>query len=327
MYIRLLTGIVVKEVEYIMISFENVSKFILSDVSIHIPEGITLGLIGATGSGKTTFVKLCCGLLEADRSEREYKKRGRVYVMGHEPVLMAGKRVFDIGVLFADIPLFNAEGSILDNYDNLRHIYRLNKKYFDDEYERISRELDFKELKDYKVSELSLGQRRRAELGAVLIHNPRLLILDEPSIGLDQNGKNVLRRLIKERAKAGLTTIVTSHDMADITEVCDRICILDKGSICYYGSKELLLKKYAPIDVMNITLIDKMPDIQDLPVESYCIEGELLKLIYNSNHITSAEILKVILQQVPIREVSIHKPDLTDVIMRIERGITDEQFY
>ncbi len=300
-----------------MISFENVSKFILKDVNIHIPEGTTLGIIGATGSGKTTFIKLCCGLLEADR----------VYVMGCKPVSALGKKDTSIGVLFADMSALQPEENVANNFDIIRHIYRLDKKTFEESYQGISRELNIEQLQYEKLSDLSLGQRRRVELGATFIHNPRLLLLDEPSIGLDQGGKNAVRRLIKQRSESGLTTIVTSHDMADITDVCDRICILDKGRVCYYGSKELLLKKYAPVDIMKVTLQGKIPDIEDLPVKRYQIEGNVLKLIYNSNYITSAEILKVILSKTSIKEVSIHKPDLTDVIMKIERGMTDEQFY
>lgn len=300
-----------------MISFENVSKFILKDVTIHIPEGTTLGIIGATGAGKTTFIKICCGLLEADR----------VYVMGCKPVSMLGKKGTSIGALFADILALQPEESVFNNFDNLRHIYRLDRKIFEESYQSICKELNIEQFQYEKLSGLSLGQRRRVELGASLIHNPRLLLLDEPSIGLDQGGKNAIRRLIKQRANNGLTTIVTSHDMADITDVCDRICILDKGSICYYGSKELLLKKYAPVDIMTVTLNGRIPDMEDLPVKSYQIDGDVLKLIYNSNHITSAEILKVILSKTSIKEVSIHKPDLTDVIMKIERGMMDEQFY
>ena len=300
-----------------MISFENVSKFILKDVNIHIPEGTTLGIIGATGAGKTTFIKLCCGLLEADR----------VYVMGCKPVSALGKKDTSIGVLFADMSALQPEENVANNFDIIRHIYRLDKKIFEESYQGISKELNIEQLQYEKLSDLSLGQRRRVELGVTFIHNPRLLLLDEPSIGLDQGGKNAVRRLIKQRSKSGLTTIVTSHDMADITDVCDRICILDKGRVCYYGSKELLLKKYAPVDIMKVTLQGKIPDIEDLPVKRYQIEGNVLKLIYNSNYITSAEILKVILSKTSIKEVSIHKPDLTDVIMKIERGMTDEQFY
>ena len=303
-----------------MISFENVNKFILSDVSVHIPEGATVGLIGATGSGKTTFVKLCCGLLAPDNMPHT----GRVCVMGHEPVSVLGKRESDIGVLFAHLPALQADETVMDNFDSLRQIYRLGREYFDAAYKRLSKELGFETLADKKVSSLSLGQRRRVELGATLIHNPKLLLLDEPTIGLDQSGKKAVRELIKDRAAAGLTTIVTSHDMIDISEVCDRICILDKGRICYYGSRDVLFKKYAPVDIMYLTLQGKIPDIEDLPLISYQIDDKKLKLIYNSNHITSAEILKVILSKCQVRDVSIKKPDLTDVIIKIERGITDE---
>ncbi|MBQ9700674.1 MAG: ABC transporter ATP-binding protein [Lachnospiraceae bacterium] len=302
-----------------MISFENVSKFILKDVSIHIPSGITVGVIGATGAGKTSFIKLTCGLLKPDS--------GKVHTMGKEPVSELGKAGNSMGVLFAHLPVLQAEESVISNFENLKLIYGLVDEEFGSEYEKLSEALGYGQFEHQKVRSLSLGQRRRVELGAVLIHKPKLLLLDEPTIGLDQNAKDIFREIIKDRETEGLTTIITSHDMSDISETCDRICILDNGRICYYGNRELLLKRYAPVDVMRLTLQGKLPDIEDLPVKKYSINGDKLELIYNSNHITSAEILKVILAKCPIKEVSISKPDLADVIMKIERGIADEQFY
>lgn len=302
-----------------MISFENVSKFILSDVRVHIPKGTTVGVIGATGSGKTTFIKLACGLLMPDR--------GNVYTMGKEPVSELGKFGKSMSVLFAHLPVLQSEKTVISNFHDFKIIYQLSDEIYDETYKKISEELGYHRFQNERVRNLSLGQRRRVELGAALIHNPQLLLLDEPTIGLDQNGKDAIRRIIRKREEEKLTTIVTSHDMSDISEICSRICILDKGKIHYYGSRELLLKKYAPVDVMYLTLQDRIPDMEDLPLVSYHIEDDKLKLIYNSNHITSAEILKVILAKCSVKEVSIHKPDLADIIMKIEKGITDEQFY
>ncbi|MBQ2745361.1 MAG: ABC transporter ATP-binding protein [Lachnospiraceae bacterium] len=302
-----------------MISFENVDKFILANMCVHIPKGVTVGLIGATGSGKTTFIKLICGLLAPDK--------GNVYVMDHEPVSMLGKREAELGVLFAQLPSLQTEETVVNNFHSLKLIYRLKESFFEKSYKTLSERLGFGGFQYEKIGNLSMGQRRRAELGAALIHNPRLLLLDEPTIGLDMNGKEAIRALIKEREAKGLTNIVTSHDMSDISDVCSRICILDKGRICYYGRSDILFRKYAPVDVMQLTLQGGIPDIEDLPVKSYHIDGDKLKLIYNSNQITSAEILKVILSKASIKEVSIKKPNLADVIMKIERGIADEQFY
>ena len=299
-----------------MISFEHVSKFILSDINIHIPEGITLGLIGATGSGKTTFIKLCCGLL--------VPSNGDVFVMGQKPEKMARAYKKVIGTLLTGIQGLKPEATVVSNLQDLKLIYGLDETTYLDRYNRILEVLDIEKFQYENVGDLSLGQRRRVELLAVLIHEPKLLLLDEPSIGIDQTGKKAIRELIREREKAGLTTIITSHDMGDIIDVCSRICILDKGRICYYGNKELLFKRYAPVDIMYVKLQNRLPDLEDLPVISYSIDNGILKLIYNSNHITSAEILKVILTKAPIKEVSIHKPDLTDVIMKIEKGICDE---
>lgn len=298
-----------------MISFDNVSKFILSDISIHIPEGISIGVIGASGAGKTTFIRLICGLLKADR--------GEVYTGGHNPTSILGRKENFIRVLLENTSNLQMEESVADNFYNLKLIYGIKDIDYDVEYKRLSKEFGFFEFQNERVKNLSLGQRRRAELGAVLIHKPKLLLLDEPTIGLDFNAKKTIRNIILDREKEGLTTVVTSQDMADISGICSRICILNKGKLCYYGNEDLMLKEYAPVDVMYITLQNKIPDIEDLPVKKYSIDGEKLKLIYNSNHITSAEILRVILSKCSVKEVNMCKPELADVIMRIEKGITD----
>lgn len=117
-----------------------------------------------------------------------------------------------------------------------------------------------------------------------------------------------------------MTVIISSHDLADISHMCQRIAILDKGKLIYYGNEELLLKEFVPMDVMQLKLQGKFPDLEDLPLERYFLQDSILTLIYNSNHITSAEILRNIISQTSIKEVKICKPDLTDAILRIERN-------
>ncbi|MBQ9119291.1 MAG: ABC transporter ATP-binding protein [Lachnospiraceae bacterium] len=307
-----------------MISFEKVSKFILSEVSIHIPAGVTTGVIGVTGSGKTTLLKLACGLLQPER--------GSVYTLGREATIPSGRQTKllpkELGVLFAHLPLLQPEESVRSNFQSRGLIYRMPKERFWREYHRLSERLGFAEFQQEKVQTLSLGQRRRAELGAVLLHQPKLLLLDEPTVGLDQNAKEALRSLLEEREADGLTTVITSHDMSDIAAVCGRIAVLNQGRLYAYGSRELLLKKYAPVDVMQLTLRSGVPNLEDLPVKSYAADNDKWMLIYDSNHITSAEILRTILTTCSVQEVSIHKPDLEDVLMRIEQEkteVTEEQ--
>lgn len=295
-----------------MISFCKVDKFILRDVNLHVPAGVTAGLIGATGAGKTTLIKLACGLLAPES--------GSVYTLGSSALAPEAKKKVSLGVLFAHLPVLQPYESVQSNFLSRRLIYGIPEKLYTERYKKLAEALGFGAFEKENVQSLSLGQRRRAELGAQLLHQPKLLLLDEPTVGLDQNGKNAFRVLIKEREAQGLTTLITSHDMTDITALCGRVAVLDRGRLCYYGSKELLLKKYAPVDVMQLTVSQGVPDLEDLPVKSYTAENDQWRLVYNSNYITAAEILRTVLAKCAIREVSIRKPDLEDVLVALERG-------
>lgn len=293
-----------------MLSFDNVSKFILSDISIHIPKGSVVGLVGASGAGKTTFLRLACGFLQADV--------GRVYIDGDEQKAFSADKTGKIGALFADRPLFNDSESVRSNFEALRIAHRISDWEFEYRYFKLASELGFDKFDRQKISGLSLGQRRRVELGAVLLHNPEVLILDEPTSGLDENAKNTLRKIIVKRATEGTTIIISSHDLADISQVCSRIAVLDKGKLLYYGNEEQFIRQFVPMDVMKMKLEGGLPDLEDLPVERYFIENNVLTIKYNSNYITSAEILRNIVSQTKIAEVNISKAGIEDAILKIE---------
>ena len=188
-----------------MISFENVSKYILSQINIHIPAGTSVGLAGASGAGKTTFLRLACGLLKCDS--------GSIYVNGRCQTFYSGKMSKELGVLFADKPILNSEESVCHNFKTLKTIYRLSEKEYQKNYIRLSVQLGFAQFEKKKVKTLSLGQRRRAELGAVLLHTPKILLLDEPTIGLDENAKQAIYNILQEYISNGTTAVISSHDL------------------------------------------------------------------------------------------------------------------
>ena len=113
---------------------------------------------------------------------------------------------------------------------------------------------------------------------------------------------------------------MTSHDMSGVSKMCGRIALLDSGKLVFYGSEDNLRSRYAPIDVMTIKFGEKIPDLQDLPLKKYTVRDDTLTLSYNSNHITSAEILKLILRQTSVSEVSIRKPSLESIISQLKSG-------
>jgi len=301
-----------------MICFEHVSKFVLSDVSIHIPEGTSVGLIGASGAGKTTFLKLTCGLL--------LPEQGFVRTMWKNPITHRRELGVAMGTMLNDIPVHADYNSVKSNFDDLQIIYRMSESRYKEEYRILADALGFGSYEKEVISTLSLGQRRRAELGALLLRHPKLLLLDEPTIGLDQTAKESLRELLAERQKEGMTLVISSHDMGEISALCERIALLDHGRLTYYGDRELLLKQFAPMDTLEVILSGPLPDLEDLPLLSFQLDQNKLTLTYNSNHVSSAELLHHLLKRTSFTGVTTYKSELADVIKRIEKGETNE-FY
>lgn len=296
-----------------MINFDNVSRYVLNNISVHIPKGEAIGLIGASGAGKTTMIKLACGLLSPEK--------GRVYTLGKDPVLNRKVYKNNVGTFIAGVPILCRDDTVLQGFELIRNIYGIGKIEFDKRYKELSERLDFHKYENQAVKELSLGQRMRAELGASLIYEPKLLLLDEPNIGLDENGKSVLCELITERCKNGMTVLITSHDTAGISKICGRIALLDSGKLIFYGGRDDLRSRYAPIDVMTVKFCGKIPDFEDLPVKKYFLCNNMIELSYNSNHITSAEILRLILRQTSVSEVSIKKPSLESIVSQLKSEV------
>lgn len=297
-----------------MLSLNHVSKFIISDMSIHIPKGVAVGIIGTSGAGKTTFLKLACGLLSPEE--------GEVYTLQRNPLENRSILGKHMGCLLERMPVFDGERSVADNLKDLQIIYQLEENEFAREYGILVKRLGVQEFEKMQVKSLSFGQRRRAELAAVLLHRPKLLLLDEPSNGLDENAKQVMKELLIDRMKAGMSVVLTSHNMREVSELCGRIALLDKGKLLYYGEESTLLRNYAPWDTMHLKITGKLPDMEELPLKEYMVDGEKMVLTYNSNYITAPEILEVILRQTSVSEVAIRKPDLTDVILAVKESVT-----
>lgn len=293
-----------------MISFDSVSKFVLSDVTVHIPPGITVGLIGASGAGKTTFLKLACGLL--------VPAQGEVFTMRKNPVSERQKCKNDWSVLFADKPFLNKEDTVCGNFKMLGEIYRIKKAVFDEDYAELSEKLGFGTFQKELVKDLSLGQRRRTELGAALLQRPKLLLLDEPASGLDETAKQAFGELLDKRKKeTGMTVLLTSHDMAEISRLCDRIAFLHEGKLLFYGKEEMLQRRFLPQEKMQVKVLDGMPDLEDLPIEKLEFAGGILQLFFRADVITAAEILQFLLRKSSVTEVSICKPKLEDIVAGI----------
>lgn len=289
-----------------MIYFREAEKYILSRLDLFIPQGVAVGVIGASGAGKTTLLKLVCGLLACEH--------GMVRTMGRDPVRDRKILSAHLRAYFSEFNYFQRDDTVKSQLILMEKLYRLDRKQCREELERLDARFQFSKFYHQKTGRLSTGQRRRVELAAVLMGSVELLLLDEPTNGLDEQGKRAFWEEISRKKEVGTTILLSSHNMTEIGQVCDRILLLNKGNVCYYGDREGLLCRYAPVNQIDIQFGGAIPDMEDLPLLRYSIEQDRLHLSYNTNHITAAEITKRILEQTRVIQIRVTQHDLADIV-------------
>lgn len=293
-----------------MICFQNVGKFILKDVDIYIPKAVAVGIIGASGAGKTTLLKLVCGLLESDT--------GMVRTMGNNPVKERRQLSACLHAYFAEHFYFQEEETVRSQFQLMAALYSGDKSILREEYRMLEKQFCFSEYVDKTVKQLSLGQRRRVELAAALMGEAGLYVFDEATNGLDEQGKREFWKQLQRKKESGATILISSHNMEEIRQVCDRIILLEEGRVLYYGDRDGLIRRFAPIGRIEIRFEGRLPDMEDIPFVWYHIQQDVLQLAYNANHISAAEIIQRILRQTQIVKMNVRKQNLSDVIAAIE---------
>lgn len=198
-------------------------------ISFDIDEGEIVGYIGANGAGKSTTIKMMCGIL--------HPTGGSVSVDGMDFDKSRQKINREMGVVFGQKTQLWWDIPLIETFKILKSIYEVSDEDYNERFEYLCDLLDMRPFLTQTVRSLSLGQRMRADFAAALIHSPKIVYLDEPTIGLDVLVKDKIRSAIKElNKKYNITVILTTHDMKDIEELCNRIIIIDKGKILYDGS-------------------------------------------------------------------------------------------
>lgn len=295
-----------------MVTLDGISRQFLNQtmaldkVSLHIPVGEVVGIIGASGAGKTTLIKIICGLL--------MPTAGDVRVMELDPLVQRKRIGRYIGVLFAEHGMLRAFDTVNANLEMVKNVYRRNDTSFMGETEELCDRFGIQGYRRTIVKELSFGQRRRVELVCLLLQRSKILVFDEPCNGLDADGKKQFEEEILRRSKMGITILISSHNMGEIEGVCTRIMLMEQGRVLFYGDRRRLLRRFAPMDVLIIRYDQGIPDLQDLPIRQYVIDNQTITISYNSNYITAAEIVHVLLGSINIKEMSVKKPRLEEVI-------------
>jgi ABC-2 type transport system ATP-binding protein len=208
----------------------------LSDVSFTIGDGSMVGYIGPNGAGKSTTIKIMCGILTPDSGECE--------INGRTPWRERVAHVREIGVVFGQRSQLWWDVPVIDSFELIRDIYKVERKQYKASLDELADLLGLSEILKTPARSLSLGQRMRCEIAASLLHNPKTLFLDEPTIGLDAVSKIAARQFIKKLSKErGTTVILTTHDMQDIEALAERILLIGKGRILLDGSFGELKKR------------------------------------------------------------------------------------
>lgn len=281
----------------------------VDDISFDIKEGELVGFIGPNGAGKTTTLKVLSGLL--------YPTSGVVRVLGYEPFKRQAEfqKQFSLVMgqknqLWWDLPAW--ESFILN-----KEIYEVPDEQFKQTVNELADMLEVQDILKVQVRKLSLGQRMKCELIAALIHRPKVLFLDEPTIGLDVVAQKKMRDFLKEyNQKYNATIILTSHYMEDVKQLCKRIVIIDKGVILYDGLLEKVVEKMAPYKVINVVFEEKVDEgkLKEIgKVEEY---NELQVTI----HVKRKEATQkagLLLNKFPVADLTIEEPPIEDIIREV----------
>jgi ABC-2 type transport system ATP-binding protein len=283
-------------------------------VSLSVAEGEMLGYIGPNGAGKSTTLKMLTGVLTPSG--------GTVSVCGLTPVPQRTTLARRIGVVFGQRSQLWWDLPLMESFTLLRHVYRVPAADHAARLKHCRALLDLDSFVDTPVRQLSLGQRMRGELTAALLHGPKVLFLDEPTIGLDVLSKQAVRGFLATLAARGDTTVVlTTHDLADIEKLCRRLVVIDHGRVVHDGTLDELHAAYQSKRRVVVDLDAPWPDGLVLPgaaVETVEAEGFRVTLMLEGA--TAGEVVARLAQAVPLRDLSVREPEIEDVVARLYAG-------
>ncbi len=282
-------------------------------MTFRVMPGESVGYIGANGAGKSTTIKMLCGIL--------VPTSGRVRTCGLDPMKSRRDLARRIGVVFGQRSQLWWDLPLRESFSILSAIHRLDPAAAGHRTAELVDQLEMGETLDIPVRQLSLGQRMRAEIAAALLHSPELLILDEPTIGLDVVSKARLREfLIAERASRGTTLLLTTHDMGDVERLCDRVLVVDHGSLAYDGTLPGLAATVGARRVLVVDLTEPSADLAGIPGTTHLgseADGLRQRLAFDAEATTAATVLAAVAARAHIRDLSIEEPDIEDVVRRI----------
>jgi ABC-2 type transport system ATP-binding protein len=285
----------------------------VDDLTVAISPGEAVGYIGANGAGKSTTIKMLTGIL--------VPTRGSVLTCGLRPVPDRRRLARQVGVVFGQRSQLWWDLPVRESFRILAAIHALSRTEESGRTAELVEQLELGEFLSTPVRQLSLGQRMRAEVAAALLHSPRLIILDEPTIGLDVLSKQRLREfLIGERQRHGTTLLLTTHDMGDVERLCDRILVIDHGALAYDGGLPGLSRTAGAERILVVDLAEPGPDLTGLDDARHLASeagGLRQRLAFDAERTTAARVLAAVSEKAEVLDLTVQEPGIEDVVRRL----------
>ena len=288
-------------------------------ISFSVERGEMLGCLGPNGAGKSTTIKMLTGILTPTA--------GRVEVLGLSPQRKRKEVAGRIGVVFGQRTQLWWDLPLIESLDLLRYIYRVPAARFAHNLATFRELLDLDPFLNTPVRQLSLGQRMRGDLAAALLHDPAILYLDEPTIGLDVVAKHRIRDFLRKiNRERGVTVVLTTHDMADVEQLCSRLLIIDHGRLLYDGSLVEIRDRLGTERTLVVDLADEngaAPGPMQVPhAREVRADGPRRWLRFNRADTTAAELIAAVAARYRLHDLTIEEPEIEAIVRRIyEEGL------
>ena len=288
----------------------RVSVHAVEDVSLSVEAGELVGYIGPNGAGKSTTIKMLTGIL--------VPSSGTIRVAGVDPQRRRVELARRIGVVFGQRTQLWWDLPLRDSFELLRHVYRVPAATHAANLSSFIDLLDMGPFLDTPVRQLSLGQRMRGDLCAALLHDPSILYLDEPTIGLDVVSKARVREFLAQvNADRGVTIVLTTHDLSDVERLCSRLVVIDHGRVIHDGTVAEIKDRFGEFRTVVVDLEEEAPPLVVPGCENVRVDGVRQWLRFRGAEVSAASVVTAIASAAKVRDLTIEEPDIEDVVTRI----------
>ena len=294
-------------------------KTAVDQISFQVDAGEIVGYIGVNGAGKSTTIKMLTGVL--------MPSGGSVEVLGRDPHKQRVDNARDIGVVFGQRTQLWWDLALIESLNLIAKIYSVHPVKYRLMLNQFTETLELNELLNVPVRNMSLGQKMRSELAAALIHEPKIVYLDEPTIGLDLIVKERIRDFIKAQCIAkGMTVILTTHDLGDIEELCKRVIIIDDGRIIYDGPIDTIKKRFGKYREITFDTLGESKSL-NLPdgAEVLSSDDHKVQIRFDRTISTASKVAGSIMSQIEVTDFSLSEPDLGGIVKQIYNGALDRE--